>query len=94
MRSWGKTNLRSRNFHILDLGWGQFSGHPIISLWGKNQKAVFRQVWHETSSEHFQYVVLTRFWRKNWFFEHWTPQRSSEVTSKSYNSTANNSSPN
>ena len=63
MRSLGTTNLLSRNFHILDLGWGQFSGHPIISLWGKNQKAVFRQVWHETSWERFKCVFLTRFWQ-------------------------------
>ena len=41
IRSWGKINRHNKNFPIVDLRWGQFSGHPIISLWGKNQKSVF-----------------------------------------------------
>ena len=45
-------------------------------------------MWYETSSKQFQYVVLTRFWGKNCFFSI-GPQRSSEVTSWPYTSTAN-----
>ena len=46
IRSWGTTNRHNKNFPIVDLRWGQFSGHPIISLWGKKSKVCFWQIWH------------------------------------------------